>query len=325
MRILTYCVTVTRDDEPGPPFEADKAYDAREAHLSQLVQAGFAKLDAFRQKQQQPTFQDGIANAGRPLYIFAAPEWLFRVKRDQFGWNPAEYFMPKHRQQYRKLLASLSVRADVDVLMVAGSMLWIQPLDALARLQVAAETARYRVGKAVKYGFDDRTRPESRLEREADVFKAREPIITGVVKKEWLGYNEALVYFNGTERKSVLKSYNASDFSMFGAENPANHVEMVYGLGAGSFSLDIAGGKLKCAVAICYDHSRPLEYGKSVDLYILVSCSQSVSRKYVKGGGLILHSDCRGWGSVKQGKANQTLVAEKAEPFELARAVIDTG
>lgn len=325
MKYLTYCVTVTKDGDPDPHPTADEAYEARATRLRDLVQSGFAKLDILRAKEQIAS--DGVVNAARPLYVFAAPEWLFRVKKSQFKWQAGEYYQPAHRQKYRELLAALSSRGDADVLIMAGSMLWIQPLDPTARRQLADATEQYVKAKDVKYGTPEHVRPAARVEREAAVLSERKAIVEGAVTREWLGYNEGFAYFNGAERKSVLKSFNSGDFDVGGGDTPAKHVAMVYGLGAGSFSLDIGGGKLRAALAICFDHSRPLDYGKSVDLYILVSCSQPLSedKKYVKDGGLILHADCHGWGGAQAGAANKTLVADSAKPFELVRAVIDTG
>ena len=328
MKFLTYCVTVTSDGEPEAPYTADEAYEARAKRLQELVQTGFAKLDTFRaQNPIASAAQGGVVNAAKPLYVFAAPEWLFRVRRSQFKWAEGEYFRATHRQKYRELLGALSSRGDADVLIVAGSMLWMQPLDHAARSQLADATEQYVKAKDAKYGTPEHVRPAARVKRETAVLSERKAIVEGPVTKEWLGYNEAFAYFNGAERKSVLKSFNSSDFDVGGGDTPAKHVAMVYGLGAGSFSLDMGGGKLKAALAICFDHSRPLDYGKSVDLYILVSCSQNLAsgKKYVKDGGLILHSDCHGWGGAQAGDANPTVVVERAKPFEFVRAVIDTG
>jgi hypothetical protein len=327
MKILTYGVVVQGEPEPKAPFTADDAFEPRARRLKELVQAGFAQLDTFRSKQPAPSSTDGVVNADRPLYVLAAPEWLFRVRRSQFGaFDPNEYFAESHRQRYIELLTSLSARRAEDVLLVGGSILWIRPLDEKAREALGASTESYRKAKDAKYGTPEKARSEKRLEKEAAVFDARKAVVEGKVQKRFLGYNEAFAFFNGSQKKSVLKSWNAGDFDPFGAESADKHVEMVHGLGAGSFSLDIGGGKLKVAVAICFDHSRPLNYGKTVDLYILVSCSQDLSekKKYVRGGGLILHSDCRG-GGARAGDANASVVEDEADPFGLVRAVIDVG
>jgi hypothetical protein len=328
MKIAIYCVTVMKDGDPDAPYDAEGAFTRCAARLKELVQAGFAKLDGFR--DQHPIARedaDGVANAARPLYVFVAPEWLFRVRKGQLGaFDAREYFTPAQRQKYRELLVSVSTRGDADVLLVGGSMVWIQPADPTARRQLGEATERYVQAKDAKYGIPERQRPQTRTEREAEVLTARKAIVEGG-SKEYLGYSEAFAYFNGAERKSVLKSANAGDFSPFGQNSAEKSVAMVHGLGGGSFSLDVAGRKLKTALAICADHIRPVDYGKSVDLYILVSCSQNLSddTRYVKDGGLILHADCHGWGGAQGGAANPTLVTEKVKPFELAFAVVDIG
>jgi hypothetical protein len=328
MKVLTYTVCVRHKfgtlEEAGGGTNLQKAFDTQAATLKNYVQDGFAKLDAMRAGSQDNA--SGAVNADRPLYVFVAPEWFFRAQSDVFQFSQGKYYQQEHRDQFAALFKGLSTKDGADVLLVGGSMLWIEPRNRQAAEALRRDTKEYkrRTGAKFAQAGPTKTRPETRLTEEKLVAAERKKLYHGTPPQTWLGYNEALVYFNGVERKRVLKSANASDFDISGRDPVTAHVGMVYGLGAGMFHLPIGGQKFAVAVAICKDHSRVLNYGKLVDLYILLSCSVDMQRlKYVKDGGLIVHADCRNLPTIAGGGQNGTVKTEAGNSFRAGRALID--
>lgn len=323
-KILTYGVVFNGKGGDQGGSSPGEAFKTRALKFGEIVKDGFVKLETFREQHRADLEQGAdIVNREKPLYVFAAPEWFFRVKEHQIKFDENEYFSAAERQSYLELLASLSTKADADLLMVAGSMLWIDKKSELTVNKVKEETDKYVEGKAKKY--QEKVRSSQRLAEEERVLKDRRELITS--GKRYLGYNEAFAFFNGVQKKRLLKSFNSNDFMMNGRllDAPGQQVDMVYGLGAGVFTLEIGGGRLKVGLAICYDHSRVRNYDKHVDLYILISCSQDLkSEKYVKDGGLILHSDCcLSWSDAKAGENNKSMKHKYTGKYLLAGALIE--
>jgi hypothetical protein len=327
MKVLTYAVAVRHShsgtDDGRWAKKPDVAFAAQSQKLEELVQKGFAKLDVLRSGDKDT---GAAVNPDKPLYVFVAPEWLFKVTDHPLRFDASDFYTKQHREKYANLLTGLSVRGDAHVLLVAGTMLWIEERTTEAVKALREGTEAYEKRTQAKYEDAGKPRAENRLKQEEKVKETRQQVIQGTGKMNYLGYNEALVFFDGVQRKSVLKAWNANDFEICGGpDSVAKYVGMVHGLGAGVFHLPIGGGRLAVGVAICFDHSRVRKYDKVVDLYLLASCSQDLSgKKYVKDGGLIVHADCDCYTSINGGAQNGTVRVEKEGNFIASRALIDT-
>lgn len=99
--------------------------------LSTAVTSGWAAVDELGSENLPPELSDKVANLQRPLYIFAAPEHLFRKKANWLDktttWDE-HFYTPEEKQVYIRTLQALSKpRSCGDVLVAAGTFLWAAP------------------------------------------------------------------------------------------------------------------------------------------------------------------------------------------------------
>lgn len=289
-RLLVYAASIVHLDDAPSQSSWDGKPDTAFAKQAEMFSAYVEKaVSAFAGLRESSAEKD-VVNAKKPLYVIVGPEWMFRVKHDQLsGFRREEFYGKDHVARYQALGRSLSSRADAQVLLVPGSILWVEEKSDPARDAIVRRTEGYLKRVDMKYGPD---RAPDRAEAETTAIDHRRKILDPDRTQKHFGYNEAGIFFDGTQVKTVRKAWNASDFPIFGGEP----VDMVYGVGAGTRTVKVAEHDLKTGLAICFDHSRILDYGKTVDLYMLISCSQDLSdkdRMTAKPKGLIVHADCR--------------------------------
>jgi hypothetical protein len=281
-------------------------YGERARVLREAFNAGMAKLDSFRSTVAGSLPASGLVNKDRPLIVFAAPEWLFRKSRNESAETPVEsqFYTERDRETHVGLLTELSApRGNADILMVAGSMLWCRPRDEQALKAIEQRQKEYRNKQTRKHGKIP--------EEAASALAVQDKLVTGDLKKLYLAYNEAFVFYNGGLRKSILKSANVGDFVLSAIEK---QVELVPGLGAGTFSLEVGGQRLKTGVSICFDASRTHKYGRSVNLYILVSetvGTEVVPDETLRPGGLMVYSD-----GTEQAEIIEMKAADRVVPLQ---------
>ncbi len=238
-------------------IHGNREYSQRETKLREAVKDAFCKLDQFASESSLPQEGSTIVNQNKPLYIFVAPEWLFSKTRD---WRESSvegiFYSRENREQYQRTLEELSgVRNKADLLLVAGSILWVEEKTSPGALSAIKEASK---------SYKTKKQGKVLLPKAEEVLQERKKITKGNITK-YLGYNEAFVAYNGGIRKSILKSRDVGDFTGL------NDVTLVPGLGAGTFSLPVGGEWLKVGVCICADAGRVHDYGKSTNLFILIS------------------------------------------------------
>jgi hypothetical protein len=264
-----------------------KSVEERLLQLSEAVRVAWVKLDELARQHPLPPGVGGeIVNRDRPLFVFSAPEWLFRKTTDWVGVSDDDedwlerFYHKADRDAYCRAMEGLSKpTGQADVLMVAGTFHWVgQNSNPQVAELVAARVKKY----------EDKLQGKWKAKAPPETAKVTEKLnALKTPAKPIYGFNEALVYFNGGLRKTVSKSSDAGDF-----RNPA--ISFMPGLGAGTFSLAVGGHQMKVGVSICVDATRIAEYQKDVDLLLLVSNTVSpkvVTKGTVRPGGLMVYSD----------------------------------
>ncbi len=283
MEILTYIVNWKprklnlRNKDISKWAESD--LKERLQRLSNAVTSGWLEVEKLSSKNLSSELNEKIANLKRPLYIFAAPEYLFRKKSTYWGgetpWDEHFYTLDE-KQVYISDLQALSKPRDCgDVLIAAGTFFWAVPRKT-AQTLVDDLKQKYNKRIQTKWAAKPPTHATARLEQIEQT------------NTEYFGFNEALVFYNGGLRKTVAKSTEAGDFE----KGPK--VRLIPGMGAGTFTLSLDNLKIKVGVSICADFGRVAEYEKTVDLLFLLS--HSISAKIVKEGtirpgGIMIYSD----------------------------------
>jgi hypothetical protein len=216
--------------------------------LTEPVNNGWQAVDELDSKNRiRSELATKIANLQRPLYIFAAPEYLFRKKMsdwlDQGSWEE-QFYTAEDKKVYVRTLEGMSkARICGDVLFAVGTFFWAAPA-ASAEPLVGELKKKYTERLATKWATK---RPEHATTRLAE---------TEQTNSEYFGFNQALVFYNGGLRKTVAKAKDAGDFDLGGTQSK---VKRIPGMGAGTFSLDAGQAKLKVGVSICADHNRIAE------------------------------------------------------------------
>ena len=275
-------------------LHGDKPIAGRLSELGEAMAKGRLQIEEMASSHPLPRdVAAKIANPAQPLYLFSAPEWLCRKStgalygklKEEGDWEKYLY-TKKDRDEYCRAMETLSKpAAQADVLTVAGTVHWA----GLRSNPQVAQLATERVDKYAKK-FEAKHPPASAKAPEKLAALQRPP--TAVY-----GFNEALVYFNGSLRKTVSKSIDAGDFDM-------KEISFMPGLGAGTFSVPIGGQALKVGVSICADATRIAEYQKNVDLLVLVSNTVSpkvVTEGTVRPGGLLVYTDGIAWNQIIPG------------------------
>jgi hypothetical protein len=258
----------------------EEGVDERIEKLRKALTQGWQEVDQLDQTFPLDLSRDtDVLDHARPLYVFAAPEWLFRRGKD-----PNQTFGLDERDKFERALPTLSsgqaegINQGRRVLLVPGTVHWRCPRSG------AEDNVR---GSVAAYEEKKRMKAKTVQPRAGAVVKdITDRVLPAPQDKKNFGYNQALIYYQGELRKVVQKEVDAGDFGSVDATTV-----LVPGLGSGAFSLKDLG--LKVGVAICYDHKRIMEYGKEVDLYLLLSASQSLEPEKVgaRKGGLMVHAD----------------------------------
>ena len=239
--------------------------------LGRALNDGFALLDKL------PKIS---ADSAAPLYLFVAPEYLFKAFLPDKSFLYGESDVKTVHAALRELSTPTSSRPNV--LVVPGTILWAREIKHSASFDEQREA---HLKKRLLKSPNDIQLHKDYAEETADGFKRHVKSTTPLV----YGHNESLIYFNGEPRKVVRKTidtdFTDDDFIPNGVQMP--------GLGAGTFTLKSL--KLKVGVEICGDHfaGRMMAHQKTVNLMIVVSGTIRTIPLNVPmtQGGLFVHAD----------------------------------